>query len=65
MEKEVNYQEGDTVEVKGSPSGTTLAPSVPETLTAQPPKKKKKTDLDAFKSMFKNVGKIKIGRAHV
>jgi hypothetical protein len=59
MEKEVKFQEGDTVEVKGSPSGTSLEPAVPETLTAEPTKKSKK-DPDGFKSMFKNVGKISV-----
>lgn len=56
--KENNQQEGVTVDVSGAPKATTLTPEVPETLTQEPVKVKKKEDL--FKKMFDSTGKISI-----
>ena len=57
MNKETTFQEGESAEVKGSPNATTLTPGVPETLRGEVDKKK---DPEAFKAMFKKVGKISV-----
>jgi hypothetical protein len=59
--KPVQQIEGDTVEVKGTPSSTTLDAAVPETLKKPVvAKKKSKKDTNTFKSMFEKVGKISV-----
>jgi hypothetical protein len=58
--KEVEKVEGETVEVLGAPDASVLALKVPETLTEEFPKTKKKKSPDAFRSMFTKVGKINI-----
>lgn len=60
-EKEVEFREGETAEVLGSPeSSGPIQPKVPESLTELPETGKKKKDPEAFKSMFSKAGKISI-----
>jgi hypothetical protein len=61
-EKLVEFKEGDTVEVLGSPAASgPIQPKVPEAFTEMPEGTgKKKKDPEAFKSMFLKAGKISI-----
>ena len=58
--KDPQFIEGDTVEVKGVPTGSLpIEPSIPETLTEKPTKKLKK-DPEAFIKAFDKTGKISV-----
>ena len=58
--KDPQFIEGDTVEVKGVPTGSLpIEPSIPETLTEKPTKKLKK-DPEAFIKAFDKTGRISV-----
>jgi hypothetical protein len=61
MSNEVKFNEGETAEVKGSPSlSAPIKPSIPESLILEQPNKAAKKDPKAFVKMFNKAGKIAV-----